>query len=61
MYPSTDERYSPLRVLGKLESDHRGECFVGNADLSELILAHFKEGQDLDITIKPRHTEGWGE
>jgi hypothetical protein len=61
MNPPNGASHIPLRILGTLESDHRGECFVGNMDLSEMILSHFAQGEDLDITITQRRSEGWGE
>jgi hypothetical protein len=64
MNPSSDARYSPVRILGKLDSEpNRGGVvlFMDGHDLSELIHPYFKDGQDIEITIRQRHTEGWGE
>lgn len=58
-----DEQYRPsvVKLLGKLEHDYRGNCYVSNQEVNELILRNFPEGQDVEITITQRHDTGWGE
>jgi hypothetical protein len=50
-----------VRLLGKLEHDYRGNCYVSNQEVNEFLQAHFIEGQDVEITITQRHDTGWGE
>ena len=58
-----DEQYRPsaVRLLGKLEHDYRGNCYVSDQEINEFILRHFPEGQDVEITITQRRETGWGE
>ena len=58
-----DEQHrSPVvRLLGRLEHDYRGNCYVSNQEVNELILRNFPEGQDVEITITQRRDTGWGE
>jgi hypothetical protein len=58
-----DEQYRQpvVRLLGKLEHDYRGNCYVSNQEVNEFLQAHFIEGQDVEITITQRQTTGWGE
>ena len=58
-----DEQYRPpvVRLLGTLEHDYRGNCYLSNQEVNEFILTHFPEGQDVEITIRRRQTTGWGE
>ena len=56
-----DEQYRSVRLLGRLEHDYRGNCYVSNQEVNELILRNFPEGQDVEITITQRQTTGWGE